>query len=468
MDTYEPRGYRRAKRINPLGLAALLLTAAAAIFLIYSGINLFLKYRRASLRASDIRLAVIALKVCLAVGIAALLSSVGALFLRGRKRGVAVVSCVLAFLLLAGSGAGLYGYGYLFGKLDYDAAFQALSNKELHMAQVGDDGELIRNDVPLPSAVDDRSDTPTPSAVDEEPAVLDTLPDETEIERFLLRDSNIPKEAFEKMFTGAPSGASYLHSGSEEIENYLLLGLDKVLSADSIIVLSVDRAHHKLKLISIARDTYALMPQWNRFAKLAYAHNWGGATQMLITLNRNFNLNLSGYISVNFDQIVSIIDYIGGVDVELSSYDASILGKPVGVCHMDGETALRYARNRSDNEINRTERQRKVLVSLLRSAEALPISSYPRVVRDCLGLCTTSLSEDKLLELCGEVAQNGYRIEQHALIDYMDYWGGIIPSSANYFYCVYDLNRASDVLYRLLYEDLYTSGYADWPTVPER
>ena len=92
----------------------------------------------------------------------------------------------------------------------------------------------------------------------------------------------------------------------------------------------------------------------------------------------------------------------------------------------------------------------------------------PRVVRDCLGLCTTSLSEDKLLELCGEVAQNGYRIEQHALIDYMDYWGGIIPSSANYFYCVYDLNRASDVLYRLIYEDLYTSGYADWPTVPER
>lgn len=181
MDTYEPRGYRRAKRINPLGLAALLLTVAAAIFLIYSGVNLFLKYRRASLRASDIRLAVIALKICLAVGIAALLSSVGALFLRGRKRGAAVVSCVLAFLLLAGSGAGLYGYGYLFGKLDYDAAFQALSDKELHMAQVGDDGELIRNDVPLPSAVDGRSDAPAPSAVDEEPAVLDTLPNETEI-----------------------------------------------------------------------------------------------------------------------------------------------------------------------------------------------------------------------------------------------------------------------------------------------
>ena len=42
----------------------------------------------------------------------------------------------------------------------------------------------------------------------------------------------------------------------------------------------------------------------------------------------------------------------------------------------------------------------------------------------------------------------------------MDYWGGNLGDE-QYFYVVYDLNRASDALYRIIYEDLYVSGYMD-------
>ena len=51
-------------------------------------------------------------------------------------------------------------------------------------------------------------------------------------------------------------------------------------------------------------------------------------------------------------------------------------------------------------------------------------------------------------------------MEQEALLEHVDFWGGIMGQE-QFFYTVYDLNRASDYIYRYLYEDLYISGYHD-------
>ena len=90
----------------------------------------------------------------------------------------------------------------------------------------------------------------------------------------------------------------------------------------------------------------------------------------------------------------------------------------------------------------------------------MPLSEYPEFIKNCLGLCTTSFSSDELMKLSVEVVQHDYSVESYALVENVDYWGGILGEE-RYFYVVYDTRRASDWIYRTIYEDLYKSGYPD-------
>ena len=71
-----------------------------------------------------------------------------------------------------------------------------------------------------------------------------------------------------------------------------------------------------------------------------------------------------------------------------------------------------------------------------------------------------STDAPELLDIALEVVQGNYTIESYSLLESVDYWGGVF-GDAQYFYCVYDINRASDWLYRTIYEDLYISSYPD-------
>ena len=156
------------------------------------------------------------------------------------------------------------------------------------------------------------------------------------------------------------------------------------------------------------------------------------------------------------------------MDVELNEAEVRYLSSygsfQVGRNHLDGKAAVGFARTRKstadDTEINRTGRQREVLVSLMESVLDMPVTSYPSFIRNCLGMCKTSFDASTLTEIAAEVAQGGYSVEQEALLEHVDFWGGIMGQE-QFFYTVYDLNRASDYIYRYLYEDLYISGYHD-------
>ena len=101
-----------------------------------------------------------------------------------------------------------------------------------------------------------------------------------------------------------------------------------------------------------------------------------------------------------------------------------------------------------------------MLTSLLQSAKQTRVGDFPRLIRNCLGMCTTSLDAPELLDIALEVVQGNYTIESYSLIESVGYWGGVF-GDAQYFYCVYDINRASDWIYRTIYEDLYISSYPD-------
>ena len=204
----------------------------------------------------------------------------------------------------------------------------------------------------------------------------------------------------------------------EDVINILLLGLDvkgtkdkKLLKdqgqyakrADVQMILSINTTDGSIKLTSIARNTLVDIPDRVNDSSIAnsYGHgiykngkyqSWVDTPEMCMrTVNRNFEMNIQHYVAINFYGVVSIIEYLGGVDIELTKQEASAINaylskhrkaisasyddkkgkrdaleKKDGVQHLDGLQALMYGRLRSiDDDFHRTGRTRKLLSSLL-------------------------------------------------------------------------------------------------------
>lgn len=449
-------GYRRPERNRrkkrTLGVTSLLLALAALLAILAFCVYALLSYRSGSLAGSDVQLGRSVVIAATILSVLAVVPASVSFFLRRQKKGMSVVGLLLSMLVLVTCCLGLYAYRYMFGTLKQG---ERLDQEQLNVVQFEENGAIIRDNEAQESTVS--------------PEEIEKKTYNQEIEWEAIDYADLPEGARALLDGVKPTGPSYLLDGSEQVTNFLLFGLDKVNSSDSIILLSVDDAHKKIKMISIPRDSYVRIPEWGTYAKLTYTYHWGGAQMAIGTINQNLSLNVKDYIAVDFEQLADIVDFVGGVEVELDWDEVNYLwGKQdnlnVGKCLLMGDAALSYARTRksnaSDNEIKRTGRQRQVLISLMQSVKQMPIGDYPGFIRSCLGMCTTSFSAEELMDIALKVVQGGYTIESYALLENVEYWGGIFGEE-QYFYCVYDLHRASDWIYRTVYEDLYVSGYPD-------
>lgn len=431
----------RRKRSRKMGVTAFVSAFTALLLLAGMGIYGFLRYRNGALAGTDISI----FSVMITVG--AILAGLGfivgiiTLFLKKQRKGFAVSAILIALVVLLICVGAMYAYQYIFSDLNHDEIFSSLKDEDLSIVKINN-GEIIRDATP--------ENTENPDALEEQAKLM-------EIEFENLTNEDLPPEGLAKMHDGDPQGPSYLLEGAEDVTNFMLFGLDKLGASDANIILSVDRVHQKIKLISIGRDSYVMMPQWGSYSKMAYGYSFGGAQGAIRTVNHNFALNIQNYISVNFDQLIDIVDLLGGIDVELSGDDVWRYNS-----HMAGREALSYSRDRSDSEINRTARQRNVVRAMMDKVRQMQLTDYPAFIRACFGMCTTSFGTDELLGICLEVVQNRYTVESYAVLENVDYWAGILGKE-QYVYFVYDLNRASDWMYRTIYEDLYISGYADPP-----
>ena len=454
-----PAGYRRPERSRrrkkTLGAAALTCALLALALVLAFCVYAFFSYRSGTLGGGDVRLGLIGVWAVAALALAGAGMGAAALFLKRQKKGMAIAALATGLVVLALCCVGLYAYQYVFDKMKQDEQFAALPDEALKVVQIKPDGEIVRETEPLATTlpIEQIEESPYYKEIEWEPIDYQALPEEAQA----LLDAEPPKEP------------SYLRKGAEQVSNILLFGLDVSGASDSIILLSVDRAHQKIKMISLARDSYLWIPEFGTYAKLAYPYHWGGAQMAVGTVNYNFLLDVTDYIAVDFDQLAELIDMVGGVEVELDWDEIRCLqrlqsGLTYGTNRLYGEAAVYYSRLRessaSDNEIKRTGRQREVLTSLLQSAKQTRVGDFPRLIRNCLGMCTTSLDAPELLDIALEVVQGNYTIESYSLIESVGYWGGVF-GDAQYFYCVYDINRASDWIYRTIYEDLYISSYPD-------
>lgn len=443
---------QKTRESRLLGLISFFSALAAALALVAVALVLLLNFQRAEIDNGDIQLAKSAVFSTAGLAVFSSGTAIAAFCLRRQKKGYAVVGLLLSLVLLVGTLGSIYAYNYIFGKMTRDDTFRSLSKEDLYIRQTDDSGGIVLETEP--------------------PEITEPTINLELVEFEALGVEDLEGEAAEKMNTPPPINHHYLMEGSEQISNFLLIGLDGRGSSDSVILFSVDRVHHKIKMISLARDSYIRYPYSSTYSKLAYTYNVDGAQTTVAAVNLNFGLNVQDYIAVDMDQLRTIVDYVGGVDVEIDAAEAAYLRSyssvHVGTCHLSGDAAVAYSRMRSssadDNEIKRTSRQREVLLSIMNAVMQMPATGYPALIRNCLGLCTTSFNTNELLEIALEVTQNGYAAEEYALIEIVDYWGGLLGKE-QYFYCVFDLNRAADAIHRVVYEDLYISGYGNFDTV---
>lgn len=218
---------------------------------------------------------------------------------------------------------------------------------------------------------------------------------------------------------------------NEEIKNILLLGIDSrdpkddVSRSDSMMVLTIDKKHNKLKLTSIMRDSLVNIEGHGQ-EKITHAHAYGGALLSIKTVNQNYNLNITDYIQVNFFGLEKIIDYIGGVPINVKSNEVFYVNSgvdevskieqvspthinSVGLQNLNGRQAVAYSRIRytGNSDFERTERQRTVLSAILNKLSSRNATEIPRVIDTIMPYVETSLKPDDIMSTTTYILSHG-------------------------------------------------------------
>ncbi|MDB2091675.1 LCP family protein [Clostridium paraputrificum] len=195
-------------------------------------------------------------------------------------------------------------------------------------------------------------------------------------------------------------------SKKENITNILLLGIDNQENAsDAMMVFSLDKDTNTAKLTSIMRDLSVDLGPNAEKHKINYAYNVGGVEESVKVVNREFDLDINKYVKVSFDGLVDVIDYIGGININITESERKIIGaSKSGNVTLNGKQALAYSRIRKiDNDYQRTSRQRKVLMAIFNKAKSISVSSYPKALADLSSNVETNLSTFELLDLAKAV-----------------------------------------------------------------
>lgn len=212
----------------------------------------------------------------------------------------------------------------------------------------------------------------------------------------------------------------------ENIINLLLVGQDRRPGegrrhSDSTILITVNKSAKTLTMTSFMRDLWVYIPYKSGGfeERINCAYMVGGFNTLNATLEHNFGVSSPHNVEVDFDGFQTIIDKIGGIDIELTAAEANYLNKngnwdvdndkswtlKAGINHMTGSQALAYSRIRAiGNDQGRTNRQRIVLTELINKAKGMDIVALYGVVSELLPMITTDMENSEILGYVLEIA----------------------------------------------------------------
>lgn len=202
--------------------------------------------------------------------------------------------------------------------------------------------------------------------------------------------------------------------------NILLLGIGGTnhpggLLTDTIMVLSIDPVNKKIAMLSIPRDLYVKIPDVG-YNKINYAHAYGeqnlkdeggGPVLTKKTVSKILDLPIHYYVRLDFSGFIKFIDTLGGVDINVDKalsdpyypasnmvdYDPFYVAS--GQQHMNGTTALKYARSReTTSDFDRSRRQQQVMVAARDKALSVGILGNAKKVSEIIGILGDHLRTD--------------------------------------------------------------------------
>lgn len=228
-----------------------------------------------------------------------------------------------------------------------------------------------------------------------------------------------------------PPIAAKAWNGTDRV-TILLLGIDQregetdtAYRSDSMMLVTLDPVGRTVGVLSIPRDLYVTIPGFPDRDKLttanfkgdAYRLPGGGAKLAKDTVEANLGIRINYYVRINFTAFETLIDQIGGVDVDNPvaiddpqypgrRYDFDPFYLPAGKQHLDGKTALKYARTRHSvgDDFGRAQRQQQIGLAVrdkVVSANMLPtlISKGPQLLTTLSGSYTTDMSPEQIVSL---------------------------------------------------------------------
>lgn len=211
-------------------------------------------------------------------------------------------------------------------------------------------------------------------------------------------------------------------ASGEGYTNIALFGIDsrtgeleKGTRTDCLIVASLNNETKEVKMVSVYRDT-VLDIEDNYLQKCNAAYAFGGPTQAINMLNKNLDLNIQDYATVDFAAIANAIDMLGGLEIEIKPEEIKPLNKFVketarvagkeahtvsepGLQLLDGVQATTYARIRSTagGDFTRTERQRLVIEKIVEKAQQTDIATINKMIDELFPTIKTSFSAAEIL-----------------------------------------------------------------------
>ena len=192
--------------------------------------------------------------------------------------------------------------------------------------------------------------------------------------------------------------------------NVLVLGLDDAVNmdndeekrADAILLISMENATGKVRILNIPRDTWVVMAQDKGETRLANVYAVGGAPLMVRTINQMFDISIHQYVIIDLATFAQIVDTVGGIDLYIEQnmdYDDPESGLSIhmrtGYQNLDGQAAENYLRYRSDElgDVGRTQRQQRFIKAFY--AKLLRMDTLPKVpeIADILKRDVTTSAE---------------------------------------------------------------------------
>lgn len=201
--------------------------------------------------------------------------------------------------------------------------------------------------------------------------------------------------------------------------------ISSVSRSDVNIIMTVNRATHKVLLTTTPRDAYLPIADGGQGQndKLTHAGIYG-VNASVHTLENLYGIDISNYVRLNFTSFLQLIDLVGGIDVYNDQEFTSLHGNyhfPVGEVHMNADQALGFVRERyslSNGDNDRGKNQEKVIAALIKKLSSPDnLKNYQAILTGLEGSVQTDLSLETIMGLINTQLESGepFTVESQAL-----------------------------------------------------